>query len=239
MLSILKKEFNLFFASPVAYLIIGVYLMVNGLFLWILKSDFNIINAGFADLNSYFYLAPWLFLFLIPALSMKSFADEFASGTIEILKTQPLSNWQIVLGKYFACLLLILIAVLPTTSYIYTLSQLAEPLGDIDIGSITGSYLGLVFLALSYTSIGVFTSSLSNNQIVAFTSSVLISFILYTGVETLGDSVGNIGYFIKQISIYTHYKNISRGIVDTRDICYFLSLSFFFLFITKQQLDAK
>lgn len=239
MFSILKKEFNSFFASPIAYLVIGVYLLVNGLFLWVLKDDLNILNAGFADLNSYFYLAPWLFLFLIPAITMKSFADEFTYGTIEILKTKPLSDWQIVLGKFFASLLLVFVAILPTTIYAYTVYQLGSPIGNLDFGSTFGSYLGLFFLATVYTAIGMFTSTLSNNQIVAFIGAVFITFILFIGTDTLGKSIGTNGYWIQQIGIFEHYKSISRGVIDTRDICYFLSVTFFFLFITKQQLTNE
>ncbi len=147
MIAILKKEFNSFFASPIAYLVIGVFLLINGLFLFIFKDDFNILNAGFADLNPFFYLTPWVFIFLIPAITMKSFADEFNNGTIELLKTKPISNWQIVLGKFWAALLLVVIALLPTITYVYTVYQLGNPIGNIDFGATIGSYIGLLFLA--------------------------------------------------------------------------------------------
>ena len=177
MISILKKEFNSFFSSPIAYLVIGVFLLISGLFLWIFDDDFNILNAGFADLNSFFYLAPWVLLFLIPAITMKMFSDEFQTGTIELLQTQPISNWQIVLGKFFASLLLIVVAIVPTFVYIYSVSELGNPVGNIDMGSTIGSYLGLLLLAASYAAIGLFTSTLSKNQIVAFILGVLIIFI--------------------------------------------------------------
>jgi len=179
MISILKKEFNSFFSSPIAYLVIGVFLLLNGLFLWIFDDEFNILNAGFADLNSFFYLSPWILLFLIPAITMKMFSDEFQTGTIEILQTQPISNWQIVLGKFLASLLLIVVAILPTSVYVYSISELGNPVGNIDLGSTLGSYLGLLFLAASYASIGLYTSTLSKNQIVAFVLGVLIVFLLY------------------------------------------------------------
>ena len=236
MIPILKKEFNAFFASPVAYLVIGIFLLVNGLFLWVFKDNFNILNAGFADLSSFFYLAPWLFLFLIPAITMKSFADEFNNGTIEILKTKPLTDWQIILGKFSASLLLVIIALLPTTIYVYTIHQLANPVGYIDFGSIIGSYLGLLFLATTYTSIGLFTSTLSKNQIVAFILGVFITFLMFYGFDALSDLTTNNSYFIKKLGINEHFKSISRGVVDTRDIIYFVSITGFFLFITKQQL---
>ena len=155
MIAILKKEFNSFFASPIAYLVIGVFLLINGLFLFIFKDDFNILNAGFADLNPFFYLTPWVFIFLIPAITMKSFADEFSNGTIELLKTKPISNWQIVLGKFWAALLLVVIALLSTITYVYTVYQLANPIGNIDFGATIGSYIGLFFLAATYTAIGL------------------------------------------------------------------------------------
>ena len=170
MFAILKKEFNSFFASPMAYVVIGVFLLLNGLFLWVFKNDFNILNAGFADLNAFFFLAPWIFLFLIPAITMKSFADEYNSGTIELLKTKPISSWMIVLGKFLAALLLVLSALVPTLTYVLTIFKLGNPIGNFDIGSIIGSYIGLFFLASTYTAIGLFTSTLSKNQIIAFGS---------------------------------------------------------------------
>ncbi len=236
MYAILKKEFNSFFASPIAYLVIGVFLLISGLFLWVFKDNFNILNAGFADLSSFFYLAPWLFLFLIPAITMKSFADELNSGTIEILKTKPVTDWQIVLGKFTASLLLVCIALLPTLTYVYTVYLLGNPIGNLDIGSTIGSYLGLLFLAATYTAVGLFTSTLSKNQIVAFILAVFITFILFYGFDAVSDTLGN---SIEQFGINEHFKSISRGVVDTRDVVYFLSVTIFFLFITKQQLKNE
>lgn len=235
MTPILKKEFITFFASPIAYLVIGFFLVINGLFLWIFKDDFNILNAGFADLNNFFYLAPWVFLFLIPAITMKSFADEFNSGTIEILKTRPITNWQIVIGKFLASLLLVVVALLPTLTYVYTVYQLGNPIGNLDFGSTIGSYIGLLFLAGVYTSVGLFTSTLSKNQIVAFILSIFITFVLYFGFDAFANLVGNQN--ISKFGINEHFKSISRGVIDTRDIIYFASVTAFFLFITKTQLD--
>ncbi|CAL2095025.1 Protein involved in gliding motility GldF [Tenacibaculum sp. 190524A05c] len=239
MKSIFKKEFNSFFASPVAYLVIGVFLLVNGLFLWVLKDNFNILNAGFADLNSFFYIAPWLFLFLIPAITMKSFADEFNTGTLEILKTKPLTDWQIVLGKYTAALFLVIIALLPTLTYVYSIYALGNPVGNLDLGSIFGSYFGMLFLASGYCAIGLFTSTLSKNQIVAFILAVFISFFVFYGFDAIANLSGNSGYYIKQFGFNEHFKSISRGVIDSRDIIYFISVSFFFLFLTKKQLDNE
>ncbi|WP_299061574.1 gliding motility-associated ABC transporter permease subunit GldF [uncultured Polaribacter sp.] len=238
MIAILKKEFNSFFSSPIAYLVIGVFLLINGLFLWVFKDDFNILNAGFADLNPFFYLAPWVFLFLIPAITMKSFADEFSNGTIELLKTKPISNWQIVLGKFFAALLLVIVAILPTLTYVYTVYQLGSSVGNLDIGATIGSYIGLLFLAATYTAIGLFTSTLSKNQIVAFILGVLITFLLFYGFDAISVSLDN-NYVIKKLGINEHFKSISRGVIDTRDIIYFLSITFFFLFITKTRLENE
>jgi ABC-2 type transport system permease protein len=238
MFAILKKEFNSFFASPIAYLVIGVFLLINGLFLWVFKDDFNILNAGFADLNSFFFLAPWVFLFLIPAITMKSFADEYSNGTIELLKTKPISDWKIVFGKFWASLLLVFIALIPTLTYAYTIYQLANPAGDIDFGSIIGSYIGLLFLAATYTSIGLFTSTLSKNQIVAFILGVMITFFLFYGFDAISISLGN-ELIIKKMGINEHFKSISRGVIDSRDIIYFLSVTVFFLFITKTRLNNE
>lgn len=231
MITILKKEFNSFFASPIAYLVIGVFLLINGLFLFIFNDDFNILNAGFADITPFFYLAPWVFLFLIPAVTMKNFADEFNTGTIELLKTKPISDWQIVLGKFWASLLLVCIAIIPTFVYVYTVFQLGNPVGNIDFGSTIGSYIGLLFLAATYTAVGLFTSTLSKNQIVAFILGVFITFMLFYGFDAIANSFGNSGFAIQQFGINEHFKSISRGVIDTRDILYFLSVTFFFLFI--------
>lgn len=239
MIAILKKEFNSFFAAPIAYLVIGVFLLINGLFLWVFNDDFNILNAGFADINSFFYLTPWIFLFLIPAITMKSFADEFNSGTIEILKTRPISNWQIILGKFWASLLLVIVALVPTPIYVYTIYQLGNPIGNIDLGSIVGSYIGLLFLATTYTAIGLFTSTLSKNQIVAFILGVFISFLLFYGFDAISNSFSNQRILIQKLGINEHYKSIARGVIDTRDLLYFTSVTLFFLFITKNRLDNE
>ena len=179
MFAILKKELNSFFASTIGYLVIAIFLIINGLFLWVFNGDFNILNAGFADLNSFFFIAPWFFLFLIPAITMRSFSDEFRLGTIEILKTKPITDWQIVIGKYFGALILIILALIPTLIYAYSIIQLSNPIGNIDIGSIIGSYVGLLFLASAYTAIGLFTSSTSQNQIVSFIVAIVISFFYF------------------------------------------------------------
>jgi len=238
MLSILRKELNLFFASPIAYLVIGIFLLINGLFLWIFKGDFNILNAGFADLNSLFLISPWFFIFLIPAITMRSFSDEIRLGTIEIIKTKPITSWHIILGKFFGSFILVILALIPTLSYAYTVIQLGNPIGNLDFGSTVGSYIGLLFLASSFTAIGLFTSTLSSNQIVAFIIGIVLSFFMYYGFEAIADLLNN-NYTIENLGMSSHFKSISRGVIDTRDILYFLSVTFFFLFLTKINFDHK
>lgn len=237
MFAILKKELNSFFASPIGYLVIAVFLVINGLFLWVFKGEFNILNAGFADLNAFFFITPWFFLFLIPAITMRSFSDEFRLGTIEILKTKPLTDWQIIFGKYLGALLLIVLALIPTLIYVFSLIKLGNPVGNLDTGSIIGSYIGLLFLASSYSSIGLFTSTLSNNQIVAFILAVAISFLMYYGFEALADL--NLVDGIQNLGMREHFNSISRGVLDTRNLIYFVSVTVFFLFLTKLKLEQE
>jgi ABC-2 type transport system permease protein len=230
MLAILKKEINAFFASPIGYLVIAIFLLLNGLFLWVFKGEFNILDYGFADLSSLFLLAPWILIFLIPAITMRSFSDEKKQGTLELLLTKPISHTRIVFGKYLGALILILIALLPTLLYVYTVNQLGNPIGNLDFGSTLGSYFGLLFLIAGYTAIGVFTSTITDNQIVAFISSVFLCFLFYIGFEGIADFASN--NFIDQLGMSSHYKSMSRGVLDTKDILYFVSVTAFFIFIT-------
>jgi ABC-2 type transport system permease protein len=239
MIAILKKELNLFFASPIGYLVISLFLLINGLFLWIFKGDFNILHAGFADLNSFFFITPWFFIFLIPAITMRSFSDETRSGTIEILKTKPLTDWQIIMGKYLGALILICIALFPTLTYIYTVFQLGHPQGNIDWGTILGSYLGLVLLGGAFTSIGIFTSTLSHNQIIAFLLGVALSYFMYAGFDALEALAITSPGIMETLGMRLHFDSISRGVIDTRDIIYFLSVILFFLLLTKINLERK
>ncbi|OYX27710.1 MAG: gliding motility-associated ABC transporter permease subunit GldF [Flavobacteriales bacterium 32-35-8] len=237
MFAILKKEINSFFASPIGYLVIAIFLILNGLFLWIFKGEFNVLDYGFADVSSFFLLAPWILIFLIPAVTMRSFSDEKKQGTLELLLTKPISHLKIVLGKYFGALILIIIALLPTLLYVYTVYQLGNPVGNLDMGSTLGSYFGLLFLVASYTSIGIFTSTLSDNQIVAFIISVFLCFLFYIGFEGISEFTSS--SFIEQLGMSYHFKSMSRGVLDTRDIIYFLSVSVFFLTITKLHLNRE
>lgn len=237
MIAILRKELNLFFASPVGYLVISVFLVINGLFLWVFKGDLNILNAGFADLNSFFFVTPWFFIFLIPAITMRSFSDEIRLGTIEILKTKPISNWEIVLGKYLGSFILIILALLPTLTYVYTVNQLGNPIGNLDFGSTLGSYFGLLFLAGAFTSIGLFASTLSNNQIVSFIIGGILCFLLFYGFDAMAELFSFDNFQLANLGMNNHFKSISRGVIDSNDIVYFISVSYLFLYFTKLKID--
>jgi len=237
MFAILKKEINTFFASPIGYLVIAVFLLLNGLFLWLFKGEFNILDNGFADLSSFFLLAPWILVFLVPAVTMRSFADERKQGTLELLLTKPLSLLQIVLGKYLGALLLIVIAIIPTLLYAYTISKLGMPEGNLDLGSVMGSYFGLLFLIAAYTAIGVFASSLTDNQLVAFILAVFICFFFYFGFEGLSNyNFFGDRFYIGTLGMSHHFESMSRGVLDTRDIIYFLSISAVFIVLTHASL---
>lgn len=240
MIAILKKEINSFFASPIGYLVIAVFLMLNGLFLWLFKGDFNILNNGFADLSSFFLLSPWILIFLIPAVTMRSFSDEKKQGTLELLLTKPISKLQIVLGKYFGAFILILFALLPTILYVFTISKLGAIEGNLDVGSILGSYIGLLFLVAAYTAIGIFASTLSDNQIVAFIIAVFICFFFYFGFEGLSNyNVFGDALYLEKLGMESHFKSMSRGVLDTRDLLYFISISIFFIFLTQLNIQKK
>jgi len=237
MLAILKKEINSFFASPIGYLVIAIFLLLNGLFLWLFKGEFNVLDYGFADLSSFFLLAPWILIFLIPAVTMRSFSDEKKQGTLELLLTKPISHLQIVLGKYLGAFILIVLALIPTLLYVYTVNQLGKPVGNLDVGSTLGSYFGLLFLIAAYTAIGIFSSTLSDNQIVAFIIAVFLCFLFYVGFEGLSEFLKS--NFIEQLGIASHFKSMSRGVLDTRDIIYFLSVTAFFIFFTVVKINAE
>lgn len=237
MLAILRKEINSFFASPIGYLVIAIFLTLNGLFLWLFTGEFNILDNGFADMSSFFLLAPWILIFLIPAITMRSFADEKKQGTLELLLTKPISELKIILGKYFGAILLIIIAILPTLLYVYTVYELGNPIGNIDFGSTLGSYFGLLFLIAAYTAIGVFSSSITDNQIVAFITAVFLCFLFFIGFEGIADILSS--NFVEQLGMSAHYKSMSRGVIDTRDILYFASVTLFFIMLTTLNISTK
>jgi ABC-2 type transport system permease protein len=241
MIAIFKREIQSFFTSPIGYLVIGLFLVLNGLFLWVFKGPFNIFEYGLADLGNFFLLAPWVFLFLIPAITMKSFSEEKKLGTLELLFIKPISLWEMVMGKFLGTFCLALIAILPTILYVYTISQLGVTIGNLDMGMVLGSYFGLSFLIASYTAIGLFSSTLSENQIVAFIIGMVLCFVMLYGFESLATILPNgpMILFVEQIGIKAHFESIARGVLDTRDIIYFTSLTLFFLYLTINQLKNQ
>lgn len=238
MKAILLREIKSFFGSPVGYLVIAIFLLLNGLFLWVFEGDYNILNSGFADMSPFFTIAPWILIFLIPAVTMRSFADEKKQGTLELLLTKPLSHWQIVNGKFFGSMLLIVLAILPTLVYVYAISSLGMPAGNIDLGSTMGSYFGLLFLIAAYCAIGIFTSALTENQIVAFILSVFLCFFFYFAFDGLAGYLPMAENLIAAIGMDSHFKSMGRGVIDTRDVVYFLSFTIAFLSFTVFKLKS-
>jgi ABC-2 type transport system permease protein len=233
---ICKKELRQFFSSLTGYIAIIVFLLVNGLMLFVFEN--NILEFGYATLDRFFELAPWVLLLLIPAITMRSFAEEFKTGTFEILQTRPLSSWQIIQGKYLGSLVVVIIALVPTIVYFFSIQALSSNEG-IDTGATIGSYIGLFFLAAVFTAIGACASSFTNNAVVAFIISLIGCALLYYGfnaISKLPGLAGNADYYIEMAGIDYHYRSISRGVIDTRDIVYFLSVIFLFLTITNRNL---
>ncbi len=240
MLSICKKDLQQFFSSLTGYIAIILFLLVNGLFLFVLK-DSNIFDFGYATLDKFFELAPWVLIFLIPAIAMRSLSEEIRSGTFEILRTKPLSCRQIVMGKYASLLLVILFVIVPTFIYVITIKQLSVT-GTIDGGGITGSYIGLFLLAAVFAAVSLCCSSFTTNAVVAFLISAFACLILYIGFHQLSRLPllqGGAGYYVEMIGIDFHYSSVSRGMLDSRDLIYFLSLVFLFLFITEKKLQKS
>jgi len=229
------KEIKAFLSSIIGYIFIGVFLIVSGLFLWVFPNMDNIFEAGLADIHGLFNLSQFLFIFLVPAITMRSFAEERRTGTMDILLTKPLTDLQIIGAKFLACLTLLVIALIPTFIYIISVYLLGNPVGNIDMGSTWGSYLGLVFLGATFIAIGLFSSSITNNQIIAFIVAALLCFICSFGFAFIYsfESLGAFGYYIKTLGIEHHYASISKGVIDSRDIIYFLSVIFIFLFGTE------
>jgi ABC-2 type transport system permease protein len=230
-LTILKKEITAYLSSLVAYVTIGVFLVVLGLFLWVFPES-SILDYGYAGLDSLFSTTPYLFMFLVPAITMRSLAEERREGTFELLLTRPLTDWQIVLGKYFAAILLILFALLPTLVYYYSVYSLGNPIGDIDTGAVIGSYIGLFLLGACFAAIGLFASSVSKNQVIAFTIAVFLCFFFYSGFDSLSQILSLQNLSLENLGITGHYESISRGVLDTRDLTYFIVLSTLFIWLT-------
>lgn len=240
MFTLFKKEINGFLSSLVAYITIGVFLLVMGLFLWVFP-DSSILEYGYAGLDSLFSTAPYLFMFLIPTITMRSLSEEQKEGTFELLATKPLTDWNIVLGKYFACVVLVLFALIPTLIYYFTVYSLGATVGNIDTGAVIGSYIGLFLLGAAFVSIGIFASSITKNQIIAFTIAVFLCFFAFSGFESLSQllSFQSFDAFTSSLGISEHYQSISRGVLDTRDLIYFLSFISLFLVITKTILGGR
>jgi ABC-2 type transport system permease protein len=240
MLQVLAKEFSSFLNSLIAYVVIGVFLTGIGLLMWVFPET-SVLDYGYADMDTLFSLGPYVFIFLIPAITMRSFAEEKKAGTMELLMTKPLSDWDVILGKFFATFCLVLLALVPTVLYYISVYSLGNPAGNVDTAGIVGSYIGLCLLAGVFCSVGIFASSITPNQIVAFIVAAFLCFILFTGFESLATLNVWSAYalVIKQLGIVYHYESLSKGLVDSRDVLYFLSVIFLLLSATKLILGSR
>jgi ABC-2 type transport system permease protein len=240
MIQILSKELNSFLNSLIAYVVIGVFLIAIGLLMWVFPET-SVLEYGYADMDTLFSLGPYVFIFLVPAITMRSFAEEKKAGTIELLITKPLSDWDIIAGKFLACFLLVMGALLPTLVYYFSVYRLGNPAGNIDTPGVTGSYIGLILMGAVFCSVGILASSLTRNQIIAFIIAAFLSFLLFSGFESL--SALNIWssntLFIKQLGLLEHYESLSRGLIDSRDVIYFLSVIFIMLSIAKLIISSR
>lgn len=236
MFQIFKKELNSFLNSLIGYIVIVVFLTATGLFTWFFKD--NILDFGYADMNLFFQIAPFIFLFLIPAITMRAFSEEIKSGTIELIFTKPLSKWQIVLGKYLASCSLILLSLLPTLLYYYSVYQIGNPQGNIDSAAVFSSYLGLFLLGCVFAAIGILTSSFTDSQVTAFVMSFVLCLLLFYGIGQLAQLsfMGNFAYVFNQLGLDYQYNALSKGLIDSRNLIYFFSLIFLSLWLTKLRL---
>ncbi|GAB3991033.1 gliding motility-associated ABC transporter permease subunit GldF [Spirosoma daeguense] len=240
MLAVFRKEVNQFFSSPIAYIIMGVFLVVVGLMLWVFP-DTSLLDNGYADLGTFFNVTPYVMLFLAPAITMRSIADEIRGGTLEWLLTKPVSRWAVVAGKFLASWLLVFLTLLPTLIYYVTLYQLGSPEGNIDSAGVFGSYIGLLLLGGVFVAIGLWASSLNDNQVVAFVLGVFLCFILYAGLSSLAglSFTGDLSYYLSWVAMDEQYRSLGRGVVDSRNVIYLLSLITFFQVLTVQRLTRK
>ncbi|MGN6210909.1 ABC transporter permease subunit [Parafilimonas sp.] len=237
---ICKKEWNQFFSSLTGYVALVVFLLLNGLMFFVFPNT-SLLDFGYASLDGFFSLAPWILLFLIPTITMRSLADEYKGGTFELLKTLPLTSSQIVWGKFFGALLIVLLALIPTTIYAFSLQQLSAA-GGIDVGATIGSYIGLFLLGAVFTAVGLCASSFTNNTIVAFIGGAFVCLILYAGFDALSQLPffsNGLDYYVQMLGINFHYKSISKGVIDIRDIIYFLAIILFFMLLTKQNIEKR
>jgi ABC-2 type transport system permease protein len=241
MRAIFLKEVNGFFSSLTGYIAATFFLVINGLVMWVFPGAMNVMDSGYSTLETLFNIAPWVFLFLVPAITMKTFAEEKKNGTIELILTRPISDLKLVLGKYFASVLLVLLILIPALIFFISVYLLGSPVGNLDTGGAWGSFIGLFFLAASYASIGVFASSLTENQIVSFILAMVIALFIYSGFDSLA-SLGifsGIKFFLVQLGINEHYSSMSHGVIDTRDIIYFVCLSSFFIIATRIKIQSR
>ena len=241
MFALLRKEINSFFSTVVGYIVIIVFLTANSLFLWIFPGELNVLESGYATIDTLFIIAPWVFLFLVPAVTMRMFSEERKTGTIELLLTRPLSDLQIISAKFLAGLILVLVSLLPCLVYFISVYLLGNPVGNIDTGGTWGSFIGLFFLAGIYVSIGIFASSLTDNQIIAFILSLILCFFFFIGFESLSSIpiFQSIDHVIMNLGINEHYKSMSRGVIDTRDMVYFMVVVVLFLVFTKMSMQSR
>jgi ABC-2 type transport system permease protein len=241
MWALIRKEVRGFLSSVIGYVVIAVFLLLTGLFMWGFHGNLHVLDQGYATLSTLFYVAPWVFMFLVPAVTMRSFSEEKRTGTIELLFTRPLTDLQIILAKYAASVFLVILALIPTLIYYLSIYYLGNPVGNIDHGGTWGSYLGLLFLSAGFASIGIFSSAISENQVVAFILALFLCFFCYSGLEQIAsfDLFGTLDRFIQQLGIAGHYDSMSRGVIDTRDVMYFVSLSGIFVVLTKTVLQSR
>jgi ABC-2 type transport system permease protein len=241
MFAIFRKEISGFFSSLTGYLVIIVFLMINSLFMWVFPGEWNIFDNGYAGLDTLFFLSPWVFMFLVSAVTMKMIAEERRLGTIELIYSRPITEREIIWGKYLASVSLVLFALIPCLIYFVSVYLLGETPGNLDSGGTWGAFIGLFFLASVYASIGIFASSLTDNQVIAFIIAVLICFVFLIGFDSLAYLPGlkNINEFIIRLGINEHYKSISRGVLDIKDIVYFLALVVIFNEATRFHLESR
>ena len=230
MFAIFKKEINGFFSSLTGYIVIIVFLLFNSLFMWVFPGEWNILDSGYAGLDTLFFVSPWVFMFLVPAVTMRMIAEEKRSGTIELIYSRPITERELIYGKYFASVCLVLLALLPGVIYYYSVYSLGDTPGNLDKGGTMGSFIGLFFLASVYASAGILASSISDNQVVAFILAVIICFFLFMGFDSIAYLPGlkKLDEFVIRLGINEHYKSISRGVVDIKDIVYFIAVIVFF-----------
>lgn len=241
MYAIFIKELNSFFSSLTGLIAAIVFLVVNGLFIWVFPGELNVLDGGYSTLDTLFIMAPWIFLFLVPAIAMRTFSEEKRTGTIELLLTRPISDMHLILGKYFAVVTLVIIILLPSLIFFLSVYFLGSPVGNIDTGGTWGSYIGLFFLAAGYAAISVFASSLTQNHIVSFIIGVILSFFIYIGLESIASVylLKDVEHIIVSLGINEHYQSLSRGVIDSRDIVYFIGLSALFILATRLVLQSR